>query len=59
MFNNNINLDVRDKIDNGTLAKNGTSSDKDVTNELHSLRFSTLTEVFPCFFLSCKANARV
>ena len=21
--------------------------------------FSTLTEVFPCFFLSCKANARV
>lgn len=31
--NNNINLDVRDKIDNGTLAKNGTSSDKDVTNE--------------------------
>ena len=30
---NNINLDVRDKIDNGTLAKNGTSSDKDVTNE--------------------------
>ena len=23
----------------------------------HSL--STLTEVFPCFFLSCKANARV
>ena len=23
----------------------------------HSL--ATLTEVFPCFFLSCKANARV
>jgi len=21
--------------------------------------FPTLTEVFPCFFLSCKANARV
>jgi hypothetical protein len=21
--------------------------------------FATLTEVFPCFFLSCKANARV
>jgi len=21
--------------------------------------FGTLTEVFPCFFLSCKANARV
>ena len=21
--------------------------------------FLTLTEVFPCFFLSCKANARV
>ena len=31
--NNNINLDVRDKIDNRTLDKNGTSSDKDVTNE--------------------------
>ena len=31
--NNNINLDVRDKIDNGTLTKNGTSSDKDVANE--------------------------
>ena len=27
---------------------------------LHILRSSTtLTEVFPCFFLSCKANARV
>jgi hypothetical protein len=25
---------------------------------LYSL-YSTLTEVFPCFFLSCKANARV
>jgi hypothetical protein len=23
------------------------------------LRMATLTEVFPCFFLSCKANARV
>jgi hypothetical protein len=23
------------------------------------LRMTTLTEVFPCFFLSCKANARV
>jgi hypothetical protein len=21
--------------------------------------FSTLTEIFPCFFLGCKANARV
>lgn len=31
--NNNINLDVQDKIDNGTLAKNGTSSDKDIINE--------------------------
>jgi serine/threonine protein kinase len=31
--NNNINLDVRDKIDNGTLATNGTSSDKGVTDE--------------------------
>ena len=31
--NNNINLDVRDKIDNETLVENGTSSDKDVTNE--------------------------
>jgi hypothetical protein len=23
------------------------------------VRDATLTEVFPCFFLSCKANARV
>ena len=23
------------------------------------VRAATLTEVFPCFFLSCKANARV
>jgi hypothetical protein len=23
------------------------------------LRFSTRTEVFPCFFLGCKANARI
>ena len=26
---------------------------------LYSETFLTLTEVFPCFFLSCKANARV
>jgi len=26
---------------------------------LYSEVFLTLTEVFPCFFLSCKANARV
>ena len=31
--NNNINLDVGDKTDNGTLVKNGTGSDKDVTKE--------------------------
>jgi len=29
------------------------------TNSMVSLPFSTLTEVFLCFFLSCKANARV
>ena len=26
---------------------------------MNSTSFLTLTEVFPCFFLSCKANARV
>jgi len=29
------------------------------TFTLYSEVFLTLTEVFPCFFLSCKANARV
>jgi hypothetical protein len=25
----------------------------------YDVRAATITEVFPCFFLSCKANARV
>lgn len=63
--NNNINVDVREKIENETLAKNGTGSNKDVTNDhtelsefLSKNNVSTTTEISESQSLSTSHRKR-